>query len=166
MRSSFKFRRAAWGALALLALSGCSDGPAQTSTVEIIHWWNAGGEAEAIGALLDVFRKENPGVEVVDSSPIGADSIDQRALVRNRMTMGVLPDTFQANGGWDLMAWVLYNGKDAGESKMQWIDSWAQDWLPEVPEPVRQSVRFDDRVLGTHLLRRAAEHPPGEHAVL
>jgi len=144
MRSSFKFLRAAWGALALLVLPACSDGPANSGTVEIIHWWTAGGEEEAIRALLGVFTAQNPGVEVVDSSPIIGGSNAERAAVRNRMKMGLPPDTFQANGGWDLMAWVLYNQINAGDSKMQVIDSWAQDWLPHVPAPVRESVSYFD----------------------
>ncbi len=143
MRSSFKSFRAACGALALLALPACSDGPKQTGTVDIIHWWNAGGEAEAIGALLGVFKDQNPGVEVVDSSVPGGSN-KERDNVRDRMMMGLPPDTFQANGGWDLMAWVLYNG-DPLQNMMQPIDSWAQDWLPHVPPKVVESVSYLDR---------------------
>ena len=149
MRSSFTFFRAACGALALLALPACSDGPTQTGTVEIIHWWTAGGEKEAISALLDVFTDQNPGVMVVDSSPIGGGSNAERAAVRNRMSINLPPDTFQANGGWDLMAWVLYNG-DPRQNKMEAIDAWAQDWLPHVPEPVLESVRYADPDVGLH----------------
>ena len=50
MRTSFKRIGAACAALAFFALPACSDGPASTGSVEILHWWKQGGEADAISA--------------------------------------------------------------------------------------------------------------------
>jgi len=159
MRTSFKTIRAVRGgvcraacaALAFLALPACSDSPTPKSTVEIMHWWNKGGEAQAIGALLDLARKENPSLKIVDSSVPGG-SYEARLAIGGRMSGGFPPDTFQANGGWDLMAWVLYDGQNARLSKMDQIDDLAQDWRNHVPEKVRDSVSYTDPTVGeTHI---------------
>jgi glucose/mannose transport system substrate-binding protein len=151
MRSSFISLRVVAGALAALAVA-CSDGPTQTSSLEIMHWWTKGGEHEAITALLDMYRHQNASVKVIDSG-IDGGSAAARAAIRNRMSMGFPPDTFQANGGWDLMAWVLYNDKDSSLTKMNHIDDWVQDWTPHVPAQVLDSVSYTDpdAAVGTHV---------------
>jgi glucose/mannose transport system substrate-binding protein len=159
MRTSFRSIRAAragvcgaaCAALALLALPACSDAPTQTSTVEIMHWWNKGGEAQAISALLERCRNENPSLKIVDSSVPGG-SYEARLAIAGRISGGIPPDTFQANGGWDLMAWVLYDGQNARLSKMNPIDDLAQDWREHVPDKVLGSVSYTDPTVNeTHV---------------
>jgi glucose/mannose transport system substrate-binding protein len=128
--------------LAGVAGPGCSVGARPTSTVEIMHWWSRGGEAEAIRALLAEVRRQYPEVAIVDGSVQGG-SVEARAAIANRMSRGIPPDTFLANGGWGLMTWVLYNGVDAKQSKMDQIDDVAADWRDRVPDKVLGSVSYD-----------------------
>lgn len=142
-----------WAACGLLP--ACSGGPTQNSSVEIVHWWKQGGEAQAIASLLAEFETENPSVKIIDGSVEGG-SVEARKVIRSKMADGIPPDTFQANGGWDLMAWVLYDGKDASLNKMQQIDDIAQEWIGHVPEGVRNSVSYaptpgDDHVYAVPL---------------
>jgi glucose/mannose transport system substrate-binding protein len=143
MRSSGNlFRGARAFAMVLaVAVSACSEG-GSTGSVEILDWWKQGGEAQAIGALLDLFKQRNPSVKIVDSSVDG--SALARAAIRTKISDGNPPDTFQANGGWDLMAWVLYNGHDAGQTQLQALDAAALD-LGNVPAPVLDTVSYKDR---------------------
>jgi len=135
------------GLLALaMSMSACS-GAGDKGSIEIIHWWKQGGEAEAIGALLKVYETRNPGVKIVDSSVDG--SALARARIRSRISDGNPPDTFQANGGWDLMAWVLYNDHDAGLTQLQQLDP--SDWMGQVPPPVLDSVSYKGAVYGVPL---------------
>jgi glucose/mannose transport system substrate-binding protein len=136
-------------AASVLLLPACSGGSTETSSVEIIHWWKQGGEAEAIGALLDHFRKQNPSVKIIDSSVDGSSLA--RAAVGNRMSAGTPPDTFQANGGWDLMAWVLYNGINADQTKMRELDPAMLDLTGNVPQPVLDSVSYKGKVYAVPL---------------
>jgi glucose/mannose transport system substrate-binding protein len=117
------------------------------SSVNLFHWWKQGGEAEAIGALLDLYEQRNPDVKIVDSSVDG--SALARAAIRSKISDGSPPDTFQANGGWDLMAWVLYNGHDADQTQLQELDS--SDWMDAVPESVLTSVSYKGKVYGVPL---------------
>src|SRR4029079_14190019 len=66
-----------------------------------------------------------------------------------RISDGNPPDTFQANGGWDLMAWVLYNDHDAGLTQLQQLDP--SDWMGQVPPPVLDSVRYKGAVYAVPL---------------
>jgi glucose/mannose transport system substrate-binding protein len=153
MRSSFKLILVG-GALAALAPPACSDGKAQTGSVEIVHWWNQGGEAEAISALLAEVSRQYPSIGVLDGSVEGG-SYEARAVIASRMSEGNPPSTFQANGGWGLMDWVLYNGKDAKLTKMDPIDDVADDWRYVVPDRVLDSVSYgppgDEHVYGVPL---------------
>jgi glucose/mannose transport system substrate-binding protein len=135
--------------LASLGVGACSGDATQTSPVEILDWWKQGGEAQAIGALLADFKRQNPRVKVIDSSVDGSSLA--RAAIRNRMTQGTPPDTFQANGGWDLMAWVLYNGTSADQTKMRELDPATLDWFDKVPEPVKASVSYKGKVYAVPL---------------
>ncbi|HEY7374996.1 MAG TPA: ABC transporter substrate-binding protein [Polyangia bacterium] len=133
---------------AAVGLAACS-GSAQTSSVEILHWWKQGGEAEAIHALLADFQRQNPSIKVVDSSVDGSSTA--RAVIRNRMSTMNPPDTFQANGGWDLMAWVLYYGTNADQSKMQELDPVALDLAGNVPTEVLDTVSYKGAVYAVPL---------------
>jgi glucose/mannose transport system substrate-binding protein len=131
-----------------LTLPACG-GSQGTSPVEILHWWKQGGEAQAIGALLAEFKRQNPSVKIVDSSVDGSSLA--RAAIRNRMSIGNPPDTFQANGGWDLMTWVLYLGSNADQTKMQGMEPSTLEWFENVPKPVRDSVSYNGMVYAVPL---------------
>ena len=90
------------GAVAGVSLAGCmgqsedtgTDGSSEAS-LEIVHWWTAGGEQEAYQSLLTGFQEAYPEVEVTDNpAPGGAGSaID--AVIQNRVIDGNPPSTFQ-----------------------------------------------------------------------
>jgi len=132
----------------VLAVSACSDST-DSGSVVILHWWKQGGEADAIGALLDLYKRQNPGVGIVDASVDG--SALARSAIRSKISEGSPPDTFQANGGWGLMEWVLYNLHNADKTKMEPIDDIAADWKYLVPPEVLDSVSYTDWDKGTHV---------------
>ena len=134
----------------LAAVPACSDDSADNGSVEIIHWWNQGGEAQAISALLAEFRSRYPSIGVVDGSVEGG-SVEARATIAARMNKSDPPDTFQANGGWNVMEWVLYNLHNADKTKMEPIDDIAADWMYLVPPEVLDSVSYTDWDKGTHV---------------
>jgi len=152
MRFRFNLFRVVGVALVALVVStsACSGGSNDDGSLEILHWWKQGGEADAIRALLDMYEQRNPGVKIVGGSGVDG-SAQARAAIRSKITDGSPPDTFQANGGWDLMAWVLYNGHDAGLSQMQTLDRSTLDWVDQVPPSVLESVSYKDEVYAVPL---------------
>ena len=133
-----------------LAVSACSDST-DSGSVVILHWWKQGGEADAIGALLDLYKRQNPGVGIVDASVDG--SALARSAIRSKISEGSPPDTFQANGGWDLMAWVLdENGSPSAEqSWLEELDPVALDLVGTIPDPVLNTVSYNGKVYGVPL---------------
>jgi glucose/mannose transport system substrate-binding protein len=74
--------------------------------LEIIHWWTAGGEQDALKALLDGFRKKHPDVGVNNNPAPGGAGSAQDAVVRNRVLNGNPPSTFQIWPGESLTPYI------------------------------------------------------------
>ncbi|GAA5061243.1 hypothetical protein ACFFQF_23060 [Haladaptatus pallidirubidus] len=58
-------------------LAGCTARGQQggSNTLEIVHWWTAGGEKQAIQALLDGYQQRYPNIQVRNNpAPGGAGS--------------------------------------------------------------------------------------------
>jgi glucose/mannose transport system substrate-binding protein len=124
-----------------LAAPACAEPPSSTTNqIEMLDWWTEEGERAALAKLLEVFASRYPD-QTVSPSPIqGSDKA--RETIMMRMVGGQPPDTFQANGGWDLLAWVLYNRIDDMQSKMENIDDLVaqEGWAVAIPDAVLNTV--------------------------
>ena len=77
-----------------------------TGQLEIFSWW-AGDEGPALQALIDLYTKENPGVEVVNATVTGGSGVNAKAVLKTRMLGGEPPDSFQVHAGQELIGtWV------------------------------------------------------------
>lgn len=63
--------------------------------VELFSWWIAPGEAEALQALLDVYRAEHPGARILNAAALSGENA--RATLSERLDEGDPPDLFQRN---------------------------------------------------------------------
>ncbi len=142
--------QAGWlGVLVAWAALGCSgtDGAAAPPLVELFSWWTKPGEVEALDAVLAVHNRRHPGAKVINAA--AKDSATARDRLRTRLEDRQPPDTFQANVGQDLLRWVLYNGADASESKLEPLSGKAvigRDFRDVFPEPVLSAAGFNGQV--------------------
>ncbi|HEX7066380.1 MAG TPA: extracellular solute-binding protein [Bacillales bacterium] len=83
--------------------------------LEIFSWWTAGGEADALKALLKGFEEKYPNINAVNAAVAGGAGSNAKAVLATRMQGGDPPATFQVHGGAELFTWV-----DAG--KMATLD--------------------------------------------
>jgi glucose/mannose transport system substrate-binding protein len=75
--------------------------------IEIFSWWTAGGEAEGLQALFDIFHKKYPDVEIINATVAGGAGAQAKAVLKTRMLGGDPPDTFQVHAGHELIdTWV------------------------------------------------------------
>lgn len=75
--------------------------------IEIFSWWTAGGEAEGLQALFDIFHKKYPDVEIINATVAGGAGANAKAVLKTRMLGGDPPDTFQVHAGHELIdTWV------------------------------------------------------------
>ena len=74
--------------------------------LEIFSWW-AGDEGPALQALIDLYKKANPKVEVVNATVTGGSGVNAKAVLKTRMLGGEPPDSFQVHAGQELIGtWV------------------------------------------------------------
>lgn len=90
------------------ALGGVSaSGAAPSGKLEIFSWWTAGGEAQALKALYDVYHKHYPAVEIVNDVVAGGAGSNAQYVLQRRMITNNPPDSFQVHAGQELIAtWV------------------------------------------------------------
>jgi glucose/mannose transport system substrate-binding protein len=85
------------------------EGPAMPSgSIEIFSWWTAGGEAEGLEAMYDVFAAQYPDVEIINATVAGGAGMEAKAVLATRMQAGDAPDSFQVHAGHELIdSWVV-----------------------------------------------------------
>ena len=66
---------------------------------EFFSWWTAGGEAEGLNGMFEVFKAKNPGVEIVNATVAGGAGTNAKAVLATRLTGGDPPDSFQVHAG-------------------------------------------------------------------
>jgi len=100
-------------ALVVLGVIAAACGPtpppaAPKGKLEIFSWWTAGGEAEGLNALYDVYKKKYPGVEIINATVAGGAGAQAKAVLTTRMLGGDPPDSFQVHAGHELIdTWVV-----------------------------------------------------------
>jgi len=111
-------------ALALAFATSFSSTQAQsklTGKLEIYSWW-AGDEAPALDALVALYKKENPGVELINATVAGGAGVNAKAVLATRMQGGDVPDSFQVHAGQELI------GTYVVADKMEALTSYFKDW--------------------------------------
>jgi len=79
-----------------------------TGSIEIFSWWTAGGEAEGLAAMYDVFAARYPEVEIINATVAGGAGSEAKAVLATRMQAGDPPDSFQVHAGHELIdTWVV-----------------------------------------------------------
>ena len=110
---------------------------AQDGEVEIFSWWTAGGEEEALNALIELFNEEYPDIKVINSTVAGGAGFNARRVLKTRMVAGNPPDSFQIHGGAELIdTYVkikIYGGEELVETyveanKMESITDLLEKW--------------------------------------
>ncbi|SFR58111.1 ABC transporter substrate-binding protein [Halogeometricum limi] len=102
------------------------------NALELVHWWTAGGEQDALNALLEGFREEYPDVEITNNPAPGGAGSALDTVVKNRVLNQNPPSTFQIWPGKALTQYVEGNVlNDIGDSV----------WSQEMRDAYRQGVQ-------------------------
>ncbi|MFH5801799.1 ABC transporter substrate-binding protein [Haladaptatus sp. CMAA 1911] len=133
------------GAVGLALLAGCTARGQQGSdsnTLEIVHWWTAGGEKEALQALLDGYKKKYPGIQVQNNPAPGGAGSALDTVIKNRVLNQNPPSTFQIWPGQSLTPYIQGNVlNDIGDSV----------WTQEVQNAYLESVRNTAKPAGNYV---------------
>jgi glucose/mannose transport system substrate-binding protein len=110
--------------------------------VEVFSWWTAGGEAEGLAAMLEVFAAEYPDVEIINATVAGGAGVDARAVLATRMQGGDPPDSFQVHAGHELIDTYVVAGQ------MEPLTSLFEEegWLDVMPEDLIAILSYDGEI--------------------
>ena len=101
-------------AVSLLAVGIFANGSSEkegdssgSNVMFLYHWWSAGGEKDAVNAILSDFKDKNPGIAVVENPVAGGGGTVMQAQIKAMIMAGESPDTFQVTlGDGQLKQWV------------------------------------------------------------
>lgn len=106
--------------------------------MEIFTWW-AGDEGPALQALIDLYNKKHPGVELINATVTGGSGVNAKAVLKTRMLGGEPPDSFQVHAGQELIGtWVM---ADRMEDLTPLFKE--QDWMNSFPEGLIKNIGTD-----------------------
>ncbi|AJD53277.1 carbohydrate ABC transporter substrate-binding protein, CUT1 family [Thalassospira xiamenensis M-5 = DSM 17429] len=122
--------------IGMIAAFGLSTSIASAQqSVEVLHWWTAGGEAKA----LQVLKKdlEDQGVSWNDMPVAGGGGEQAMTVLRARVTSGNAPTAVQMLG-FDIKDW-------AGEGVLGNLDDLAakEGWEEVVPDALKEFSKYD-----------------------
>jgi glucose/mannose transport system substrate-binding protein len=67
--------------------------------LEIFSWWTAGGEAEGLYAIIEIYEERFPDVELINAAVAGGAGANAKPILATRMIGGDPPESFQAQIG-------------------------------------------------------------------
>lgn len=118
------------------------EAPAVSGQLEIFSWWTAGGEAEGLEAMLEIFSQQYPEVEVINATVAGGAGVDARAVLATRMHGGDPPDSFQVHIGRELID--TYVVADQMEP-LTWLYE-EEGWLEVMPPALVEMMYYNGEI--------------------
>lgn len=110
-----------------------------TGELEFFSWWTAGGEAAGLNKMYDLFKTQNPGVEIVNAAVAGGAGTNAKAVLATRLTGGEPPDSFQLHAGLEVE-------KYAPETYLEPIDDLyaSEGWDKVFPQGLLDLLKYND----------------------
>ncbi len=116
---------------------------------EILSWWAQFGEADALSALLDVYKRSHPRRGSVRHTPLeGPRRV--RSELSSRMLHGRPPDTFQMIGGQPLFSWIRRTTPREGMDPIDFLFG-SEGWGRAFPDDVLDLVTHRGRIYAVPL---------------
>lgn len=100
--------------------------------LEVFSWWTSGGEAAALDALFNVYKKQYAGVEIVNATVSGGGGSAARPVLQTRLTGGNPPDSWQTHPGWELLGQYVEPGYCEPITDLYKSDGWDKSFPKEL----------------------------------
>jgi glucose/mannose transport system substrate-binding protein len=97
---------------------------APKAALEIFSYWTSGSEAAALNALLDLYKAQNPGVEIVNATVAGGNGSAALPVLQARLLGGNPPDTWQTHPGSELFNRYVAAGKCEPVTQLYASEGW------------------------------------------
>lgn len=110
-------------------------GAAETSTVEIFSWWTAGGEADGLEAMFEVFAEKHPEYQIENAAVAGGAGTNARAVLATRLAQNDPPESWQGHAGQELIGTYVAAGEIEPLNFLYEEEGWL-DVMPETLIPL------------------------------
>ena len=80
--------------------------PTAGGQLEIFSWWTNGGEADGLNAMFEIYKQQNPGVEIINATVAGGAGTNAKAVLQTRLQGGNPPDSWQVHAGRETLSYV------------------------------------------------------------
>jgi glucose/mannose transport system substrate-binding protein len=111
-----------------------ADATAEESSVEVFSWWTAGGEADGLEAMIEVFNDTYPEYTFENAAVAGGAGTNARAVLASRLAAGDPPSSWQGHAGQELIGTYVAAGQLESLNFLFEQEGW-MDVLPEAIIP-------------------------------
>jgi glucose/mannose transport system substrate-binding protein len=108
---------------------------------EFFSWWTGPGDSEGKQALLDLFKKQNPNITIVDAVVAGGSGTNAQAVLATRLQTSDPPDSYQRHAGAELLADI-----QAGVVKDLTSLYDQQGWRDVFPKSLLDMITVDGKI--------------------
>ena len=117
--------------------------PAASGKLEMFSWWTAGGEADGLNAMYDLYKKTYPNVEITNATVAGGAGTNAKAVLSTRLTGGDPPDSFQLHAGLEVQ-------KYEPDKYLQPLDALytSEGWDKAFPKDLITLLKYQDHFWG------------------
>jgi glucose/mannose transport system substrate-binding protein len=113
------------------------------NAVEVFSWWTAGGEAEGLDALIEVFNEQyGDQYEFVNAAVAGGAGTNARAVLASRLSAGDAPSSWQGHAGQELIG--TYVVADQLEPLNFLFEQ--EGWLDVLPDAIIPQISSDGNI--------------------
>jgi len=114
----------------LAALPLVSPGDAASAhQLEVFSWWTGPGEDEGLAAMVDEFKRRNPGVDFINATVSGGAGSNAKAILASRLLANDPPDSYQRHAGLELQDDVR-SGKVVDLTDLYESEGWMEVFPP------------------------------------
>jgi glucose/mannose transport system substrate-binding protein len=116
--------------------------PVPGGQVEVFSWWTAGGEAEGLEAMIEVFNDRYPDFEFVNAAVAGGAGTAARAVLATRLAQSDPPESWQGHAGQELI------GTYVAANKLEPLNFLyeAEGWLDVMPDTLVPLISHEGNI--------------------
>ena len=118
--------------------------------LEVFSWWTSGGEAAALDALFNTFKKQNPGVEIINATVAGGGGSAAQPVLQTRLAGGNPPDTWQSHPGYEMIAKYVEPGYCEEITELYKTDGWDKAFPKGIVDIVTKDGKTYAVLAGVH----------------
>jgi ABC-type phosphate transport system substrate-binding protein len=118
--------------------------------LDVFSWLTSGGEAAALEALFYNYKKQYPGVGIINATVAGGSGSSARPVLQTRLAVNNPPDTWQSHPGWELLGQYVAPGYCEPITELYQSGGWEKAFPKALVNMVSQEGKSYAVLTGVH----------------